>query len=98
MGTVFKRFDVADHLKSDEDIADYLEAAAGFDDPALMIAALSDVARARNMAQLARDADISREGLYKALSPEGNPSFQTVSKIANALGYRLIFQAHQKAV
>ena len=89
MTVTFKRYDTADHLKSEEDIADYLEAVTELDDPALTVAALGNVARARNMSQLARDAGITREGLYKALSSDGNPSFATVARIAKALGYHL---------
>ena len=58
-------------------------------DPALIAAALGDIARARNMSQLARDTGMTREGLYKALSGEGNPSFATVTKVARALGFKL---------
>jgi probable addiction module antidote protein len=61
-------------------------------DPALITAALGDIARARNLSQLARDTGMSREGLYKALSGEGNPSFATVMKVARALGLRLSFK------
>jgi len=86
MTVTFKRHDTADHLKTEADIADYLEAVAEENDAALTVAALSHVARARNMSQLARDAEMTREGLYKALSPEGNPSFTTVVRIAKALG------------
>ena len=88
------RFDTADYLKSEEDIVAYLEAAmeeAG-DDPALIARALGAVARARNMSQLARDAGITREGLYKALSEDGNPSFATIVKVAHALGLKVTFQ------
>jgi probable addiction module antidote protein len=69
----------------------YLEACLeeSADDPTFIIHALGVIARARNMSQLAKDVGISREGLYKALSPEGNPSFATVAKIAKALGFRL---------
>ncbi|RZJ36886.1 MAG: putative addiction module antidote protein [Brevundimonas sp.] len=87
----FSRFDAADYLKSEEDIALYLEAVmqeAG-DDPAFILKALGTVARARNMSQLARDAGISREGLYKALSADGNPTFDTVLKVAKALDLKL---------
>jgi probable addiction module antidote protein len=56
-------------------------------------AALGAVARARNMSQLARDTGLTREGLYKALSPDGNPSFASVAKVARALGFTLTFQA-----
>lgn len=84
-------WDSAEHLKTEEDIQLYLEACleeAG-DDPAFIVHALGVIARARNMSQLARDTGISREGLYKALSPEGNPTFSTVVKVAKALGLKL---------
>ncbi len=93
MGVTFKRFDAANYLRDAEDIAAYLEVASEEDDPTQLIAALNTVARARNMSQLARDADMTREGLYKALSPDGNPSFATVSKIARALGLRVELHA-----
>ncbi len=91
----FSRYDTADYLKTEEDIAAYLEAVMeeGGDDPAFVARALGIVARARNMAQLARDTGLSREGLYKALSGEGNPSFATVMKVARALGLRLSFRS-----
>jgi probable addiction module antidote protein len=88
------RWDSAAHLKTEEDIQLYLEACleeAG-DDPAFIVHALSTVARAKNMSQLARDTGLTREGLYKALSPEGNPSFATVSKVAKALGFKFTIQ------
>lgn len=87
----FSRWDPADHLKSDADIAAYLEACmeeAG-DDPAFIAAALGDIARARGMAQLAQATGLTREGLYKALSPDGNPTFGTVLKVMRALGIKL---------
>lgn len=90
----FSRFDAADYLETEADIAAYLEAAieeAG-DDPAVIARALGVVARARNLSQLARDVGMSREGLYKALSGEGNPSFATVMKVAHALGLRMSFR------
>lgn len=90
----FKRYDAADYLETEEDIAAYLEAVleeAG-DDPALVSRALGAVARARNMSQLSRDTGITREGLYKALSGEGNPSFATIVKVAHALGLKLKFE------
>ena len=89
----FSRFDIAAHLTSEDEIAAYLEACSEEGDPALMVAALGDVARARNMMQLARDTGISRAGLYKALSGEGNPSFATICKVAQALDLRLAFVA-----
>lgn len=90
----FSRYDTADYLKSDEDIARYMEAVMeeGGDDPAYITHALGAIARARNMSQLARDTGLTREGLYKALSGEGNPSFATVMKVAHALGLKLTFR------
>jgi probable addiction module antidote protein len=85
----FTRFDAADYLKDAEDMAAYLDAVAEENDPALTIAALNTVVRARNVSKLARDAGMTREGVYKALSPDGNPSFATVAKIAKALGLRV---------
>jgi probable addiction module antidote protein len=87
-----KPWDSAKYLKSDDDITGYLEACAEENDPALMAYALGVVARARNMSQLARDTGMTREGLYKALSADGNPSFATVMKVAQALGLQLSFK------
>lgn len=84
-------WDSAEHLTTDEEIQAYLEvcfAEAG-DDPAFLLHALGVVARAKNMSQLARDTGLTREGLYKALSSEGNPSFATVAKVTKALGFKL---------
>jgi probable addiction module antidote protein len=82
-----RRWDSAQQLKTDEDILNYLEAVVeeGGDDPAFILHALGVIARARNMSQLARDTGLSREGIYKALSKDGNPTFATVAKIARAL-------------
>ncbi|MBL4901285.1 MAG: putative addiction module antidote protein [Desulfocapsa sp.] len=94
MSITTTRWNSAEHLKTEEDIQFYLEACmedAG-DDPSFIIHALSVVAKARNMSQLARDTGLSREGIYKALSPEGNPTFATVSKVAKALGFNLTIQ------
>lgn len=85
------RWDVQDGLETPEDCAAFIEAAieeAG-DDAAFIAKALGEVARSRGMAQIARDTGISREGLYKALSSEGNPSFATVMKVMRSLGLRL---------
>lgn len=87
----FTPYDSADYLKSDADIAAYLDAALeeSVDDPAFFAHALGVVARARGMSRLATETGITREGLYKALSDDGNPSFMTVLKVARALGLRL---------
>ena len=91
MTEAFARWDVTEHLGTLEDARLYLEACAEEDpgDGSLIRAALNDIARAGNMSKLARDAGMSREGLYKALSEDGNPSFATVMRIAGALGMRL---------
>ncbi len=82
-------WDPADHLESDEDIVAYLEAAFEDGDPALVAAALGDIAKARGMTKVAAEAGLGRESLYKALSPSGNPEFATVLKVMRALGLRL---------
>ena len=91
MAETFTRWDAADHLGSAEDIRLYLEACAEEDpgDGSLIRAALNDIARARNMSRLAREIGMTREGLYKALSENGNPSFATVMRITRALGMHL---------
>lgn len=89
----FSRYDTADYLKTEDDVARYMKAVMeeAPDDPAFIAHALGVVARARNMSQLARDSGLTRVGLYKALSREGNPSFATVMKVARALGFRVSF-------
>lgn len=82
-------YDAAEFLETDEDIVAYLNAALEVGDPSLFAAALGDIARARGMTQLAKETGITRDGLYKALSPTGNPSFATVQKVVKALGYKL---------
>lgn len=84
-----KKWDAAEHLKSDADMVAYLEAALEDGDPALVAAALGDVARARGMSTIAKETGLGRESLYKALSPGGNPGFSTVLKVVKALGLRL---------
>ena len=94
MTLVTTAWDSAEHIKTEEEIRLYLEACleeAG-DDPAFIVHALGVVARARNMSQLARDTGLTREGLYKALSDDGNPTFATVAKVAKALGFKLTVQ------
>jgi probable addiction module antidote protein len=82
-------WDPSDHLATEEDRAAYLEAALEEGDPALVAAALGDIARAKGMSQVAREAGLGRESLYKALSPSGNPEFATIMKVVSALGLRL---------
>ena len=87
--TATTTWDPAEHLQSDEDMAAYLEAALGEAGPALISAALGDIARAKGMTQIAREAGLGRESLYKALSPTGNPEFATILKVVAALGLEL---------
>lgn len=90
----FSRYDTAEYLTSVEDVAAYLEAVieeAG-DDPAFIAQALGNIARSRNFSELARQIGVTREGLYKALSSDGNPSFATVLKVAHAFGLRIHFE------
>lgn len=93
----FAPFDTANHLNNVEDVAAYLEAViedSDSDDDSTVIAqALGAIARSRNFSQIARQAGMSREGVYKALSADGNPSLATVVKVSHALGLRLRFEA-----
>lgn len=84
-------YDVAEQLRTPEEMAAYLDAwlVEAPDDAAGIARALGDIARAKGMTQVARDAGLSRESLYKALSESGNPSFATVLKVARALGVQL---------
>lgn len=91
--TTTRRWDAAEHLETEEDMASYLEAAFLEDDPSLIAAALGDIARAKGMTEIARKTGLGRESLYKALSPEGNPEFSTVLRVVRALGLEL----HAKA-
>jgi probable addiction module antidote protein len=90
-------YDVAEQLRTPEEMAAYLDAwlAEAPDDAAGIARALGDIARAKGMSQVARDAGLSRESLYKALSESGNPSFATILKVVRALGVRLHAQAAQ---
>ena len=81
-------WDAVEYLKTEEDMANYLEAVLEDSDPALLSAALGDIARAKGMTQIARETGLGRESLYKALSPNGNPAFSTVLKVVKALGLK----------
>jgi len=87
--TKTKPYDAAEYLQTEEDMAAYLQAALEEGDPALIIHALGNIARARGMSQIARETGLRRESLYKALSPEGNPEFATILKVVQALGIKL---------
>lgn len=82
-------FDMANYLNDEADVAAYVQAVMEDGDPALLAAALGDIARARGMAQLAKDTGLSRESLYKSLSGERAPSSDTLFKVMRALGFKL---------
>ena len=93
--TATSRYDVAEHLRTPEEMAAYLEACLeeANGDAAFVAKALGDIARAKGMSQVARDTGLSRESLYKALSGERTPSFETVLKVVAALGLKLHAEA-----
>lgn len=97
MTTKYKRFDVADYLGDLEDAARYLELALedSAEDPTAVPRALGAIARSQNMSELARRVGMSRDGLYNALSENGNPTWSTILKVTNALGLR--FELHSVA-
>jgi probable addiction module antidote protein len=84
-----KKWDIAEHLDSEEAIQAYLEAAMEDGDPNLIKSALNDIARARGMTQLAKETGLTRPGIYQALSNDGNPSLSTLQKILGAFNLRL---------
>jgi len=86
-------FDPAEFLKDEEDMAAYLTVVLEENDPALLAAALGDIARARGMSEIAKASGITREALYKALRPDAQPRFETVSRVCAALGVKLVAQA-----
>ena len=93
--TITSRYDVAEHLRTPEEMAAYLEACLedANGDAAFIAKALGDIARAKGMSQVARDTGLSRESLYKALSGERNPGFDTILKVIRALGIELHVEA-----
>jgi probable addiction module antidote protein len=95
MTTTYAPFDAAAYLDNDEVIAEYLSAAAEDPNPDVFVAALGDVAKARGMAQIARDAGLGRESLYKALSAGAHPRYETVSAVLRALGVKFAIVADQ---
>ena len=95
LNETFKPFEPSNYLNSVEDVAAYLEATIeeGGDDSAAIKRALGNIARSQNFSEIARQAGMSREGLYKALSEDGNPSLTTIIKVSHALGLKLRFEA-----
>lgn len=91
------KWDIQDHLSSPEDVAAYLEAIFEDGDPALIAAGLGDIARSKGMSQIAKAAGVSREGLYKALSADGDPRLSTLLGVIKALGLTLTVEARKAA-
>lgn len=87
------KFDVVDHLKTEKDIAGYLSAVLEDGDPALFVAAIGDIARAKGMTEIAKKSGVTRESLYRALKIEAQPRFETVAKVIHALGMKLSVHA-----
>ena len=89
--TKFAPFNAADYLDNEEVIAEYLAAALEDSDPEAFMMAVSNVAKARGIAKIAKDSGLGRESLYKALAPGAKPRFETVRKLVDALGVRWTF-------
>ena len=87
------KWDIQDYLESPEDIASFLEAVFEDGDPQLIAAALGDVARSKGMTQIAKDAGVTREALYRALSDKGDPRMSTLFGVLKALGIKLTTEA-----
>lgn len=87
------KFDAAEHLKDEGDIAAYLTVVLEENDPAALAQALGTIARARGMTAVAAEAGICREALYKALRPNAQPRFDTIARVCRALGVKLVAQA-----
>jgi probable addiction module antidote protein len=83
-------FDMAEHLKTDEDVANYLTLVLGENDPTELTHALGTIARARGMSEVARASGLTREALYKALRPTSQPRFDTIARVCTALGVKLV--------
>jgi probable addiction module antidote protein len=82
-------FDPAEYIQSKEDVMAYLETAMKENDPEFLLSVIGDIARSRGMTEIARELNLDRAGLYRSFSPEGNPSFITVIKVLNNLGFSL---------
>jgi probable addiction module antidote protein len=85
-------FDITEHLEDEQAIAEYLTIVLEEDDPALLAAAMGDIARARGMTEIAKAAGVTREALYKALRAESQPRFDTINRVCHALGVKLVAQ------
>jgi probable addiction module antidote protein len=84
-----RKWDMAEHIKTKEEVAAYLKAALEEDDPEILLATLGDIARSEGMSKIARELGVARESLYISLSPNGNPSFTTVYNLIHIMGFRM---------
>jgi probable addiction module antidote protein len=85
----FEKWDPAEYINSKEDVIALLEVTLEENDPDFLLSVIGDIARSKGMAQIARELNLDRKGLYKSLAPDGNPSFKTVFKLLDLLGLRL---------
>ena len=85
----FAKYDPAEYINSKEDVITFLEEALEENDPEFLLRTIGYIARSKGMTQLARELNLNREGLYTALSPQGNPSFTTIARVLDNLGYQL---------
>ena len=85
----FSKYDPAEYINSKEDVIAFLEGAIEENDPDFLLQTIGDIARSKGMAKIAKELNIDRAGLYKALAPDGNPSFRTVFKLLDLLGMRV---------
>jgi len=85
-------FDISEYLQDDQAIAEYLTIVMEEDDPALLAAALGDIARARGMTEIAKASGLTREALYRALRENAQPRFDTINRVCHALGVKLVAQ------
>ena len=83
------KWDMADHINTKEDVTAYLEVALEENDTSLLLAVIGDIARSKGMAQISKELNLARESLYRSLAHDGNPSFNTVVKVLDNLGYQL---------
>jgi probable addiction module antidote protein len=96
--TDYAPFEAANYLDNEEVVAEYLSAAAADSNPDVLLVALAEVAKARGMAQVAKDAGLGRESLYKALAPGAHPRFETVAAVLRALNVRLAIVPNEDKV
>ena len=85
----FEKYDPADYINSKEDVIAFLEGALEENDPDFLLKTIGNIARSKGMSKIAKELNIDRAGLYKALAPDGNPSFKTVFKLFDLLGLRI---------